>query len=344
MERKDIILLGGGALVGYYLYTYYRASKTLTNAMYTFDDIFLVGYDSGSVVFGVRVNVRATGQLDVTSLNLNLYCNSQRLGRLVLPYPQMIVKGETTLMFNLYVKPSDLTQDIVAILTSRKVTFSVGGAMTFNGLPIKFPSILVAQDTLNNLLNQYVLPNVPYIGSVPDYVNVQVQGQTDGRQIFMKRGYSKDIIDVCCMCLRDNVNQTLSIAEYIKANTMSDKDAILELVDFMIDRFEYEIDPVGEQIIKTPSRFLSDGKGDCKAYSIFISSVLTNMNITNWLRFVDYSGEDYTHVYCVALIDGKEFPIDVVALICNDIPIGFELFYKRNYDVCKSSQINGVIC
>lgn len=343
MEKKDILILGGGAVVGYYLYTYYKASKTLTSAMYTFDDMFLVGYDSGSVVFGVRVNVRATGQLDVSSLNLNLYCNSQKLGKLVLPYPQMIVKGETTLLFNLYIKPSDLTQDIVAILTSRKVTFAVGGAMTFNGLPIRFPSILVAQDTLNNLINQYVLPNVPYIGAVPEYVNVQIEGQSDGKKVYVKNGYSRDIIEVCCMCLRENVPHTSKLARYILSKASSEDEAIYMLVEFMLDNFKYEIDPVGEQLIKTPARFMLDGTGDCKAYSIFVSSVLTNLNISNCLRFVDYSGDDYTHVYCVAFMDGNEYPIDVVAYIQNNLPIGMELTYRRKLDVCRNNKVNGLI-
>lgn len=69
-----------------------------------------------------------------------------------------------------------------------------------------------------------------------------------------------------------------------------------------------------KQIIKAPAALYKMGVGDCKSKTLFINAVLRCLNIPYIIRFANYkkSQKKIKHVYTVALIDGKEFPIDSV--------------------------------
>ncbi len=86
-----------------------------------------------------------------------------------------------------------------------------------------------------------------------------------------------------------------------------------QLFDFVDDNFVYEEDPPANQWVQTPSYlYHTTQKGDCKSFTVFISSVLYNMGIPHLIRYTAYGSKDYRHVYPVALLHGKEIPLDVV--------------------------------
>lgn len=63
------------------------------------------------------------------------------------------------------------------------------------------------------------------------------------------------------------------------------------------------------QFVKSPAQLVSDGTGDCKSYSVFIGSVLQNLNIPYAFKFTAYPDaknppRNVKHVY-VIVPDGK---------------------------------------
>ena len=162
------------------------------------------------------------------------------------------------------------------------------------------------------------------------------------KRLVNPKGYTMDIVNAVCDCYDRNrqtvPNELFALCRDMGATSPSDICAfIFEWVD---DNIDYKVDPNGEQWIKTPARLISDGVGDCKSFSILICSFLTHYGIDNMFRFVAYKGSDYTHVYPVAVIDGEEVPLDVVAYKQRGIDIGNELKYKKKYDRMNSTRIS----
>lgn len=89
---------------------------------------------------------------------------------------------------------------------------------------------------------------------------------------------------------------------------------LIRLFNFVRDGIKYEIDPNGIQAIKSPSSLYDIGRGDCKSKTLFINSVLYCLKIPYIIRFTNYNKreKEVKHVYTVAIINGKELPLDTV--------------------------------
>lgn len=155
-------------------------------------------------------------------------------------------------------------------------------------------------------------------------------------------GFTGDIIDSVISCYNDTKEQTKDFAQDFIRN--SDYDTCKAIAEFVYKTINYKEDPVGKQWIKTPARFIEDREGDCKSYSIFICSCLANLGIEHAFRFVCYKGNDYTHVYVVAYINGEELPIDVVAMQLKNADFGTEIKYKKKQDMRGTtiSRLSGI--
>lgn len=158
-----------------------------------------------------------------------------------------------------------------------------------------------------------------------------------------QKGYTEDIMRSVRDCYRDTIAQSRVLAEYLTGVTP--EDSCRNVFEFVERNIRYVEDPDGVQWVRTPARLLNDGEGDCKSYTILICTVLANLNIEHLLRFVSYvDGGEYTHVYPVAVIDGRELPMDVVAKQLRGIPMGKELTYKGHKDMKGTviSRLSGI--
>lgn len=101
---------------------------------------------------------------------------------------------------------------------------------------------------------------------------------------------------------------------------------------------KYQLDKKGQQDIKTPSKIITDGFGDCKAYSILTGSILANLGIHFRFRFVRFKPSgDVTHVYCVVDNNRKEIVIDAC------LPVfGNEKPYREKKDIDTMTKINSI--
>lgn len=113
-------------------------------------------------------------------------------------------------------------------------------------------------------------------------------------------------------------------------------DGLKMLFDFVFSHFTYVEDPDNNQWVQTPSFLAYTRRGDCKSFTVFISSVLQNMGISHIIRYVAYPGSRaIKHVYPVAILDGREVPMDVVWAKQEGGPFGREkkYSYKKDFKV-----------
>lgn len=99
------------------------------------------------------------------------------------------------------------------------------------------------------------------------------------------------------------------------------EDQCFRVWKYVRESIRYKRDPFDAQLIRMPSRFVFDAEGDCKSYSLFIASVLSNLGIPVSFRYASYRKSDSTpsHVYVVARdTDGKKIIVDGVYHLFND--------------------------
>lgn len=142
----------------------------------------------------------------------------------------------------------------------------------------------------------------------------------DGRNTFLMAGSNSDIVSCWCKCYERFKDQPKKIVNDLRNSSV--KDACEAIYSYMIANTYYKLDADGEQLIKSPGRFLKDHCGDCKSYTMFICSCLHCLGIKHIARFVNFDGgKQYTHVYPVAIDEnGKEIVMDACELNEQGVP------------------------
>ena len=156
-------------------------------------------------------------------------------------------------------------------------------------------------------------------------------------------GVNSDIVACWCSCYERFKDQPKKIVRDLNitgVGAISVDQACQSIYDYMIKHTRYKLDTDGEQLIKSPGRFIADGCGDCKSYTMFIASCLHCLGIPCIVRFVNFDGGDqYTHVYPVAIDEnGNEIVMDACELNEQGIPY---YDYARPYAKKKDIVYNG---
>lgn len=136
------------------------------------------------------------------------------------------------------------------------------------------------------------------------------------RASLRKEDYNtKDIIDLVQEVLYTDVDDTADLAKTYPHT----RQGLHKLYRDLYNRISYVEDPSLHQWVQTPSYLWHYRRiGDCKSLTVFISSILQNMGIPHYIRYVSYDfrrwvrKRNYTHVYPVAVLNGQELPLDVV--------------------------------
>ena len=152
---------------------------------------------------------------------------------------------------------------------------------------------------------------------------------SDGKNKFLVAGLNKDIVTCWQKCYEQFKDQPNEIVEDIR-NAGSVDEKCQAIFGYMVSNTHYRLDDEGEQLIKSPARFLADGCGDCKSYTMFIACCLHCLHIPCKVRFVNFDGgTQYTHVYPVAIDEnGREIPMDACELNDEGVPY---YDYARKY-------------
>ncbi|MGH1338291.1 MAG: hypothetical protein ACRBFS_19360 [Aureispira sp.] len=136
--------------------------------------------------------------------------------------------------------------------------------------------------------------------SIPDYTGVV--------DVKHERGNTRDIINVVLKVNTENDSRFNKFSRQFPPTL-----AGLHLLwAWVRNNIKYIEDGFGYQYIKLPEALFGIGKGDCKSFTLFVNQVLKCIGLSYYTRFAGYEGEDFTHVYTVVLLNGKEVPLDAV--------------------------------
>ncbi|MEO5892263.1 MAG: hypothetical protein ABIQ31_18595 [Ferruginibacter sp.] len=153
--------------------------------------------------------------------------------------------------------------------------------------------------------------------------------KADGQIHFKKNGETGDIIAEVIAAFRDSREQLRQFAPHLKADTL--QQTLYNVWHFWKANVQYKVDPANVQWVQEPKAFWHppDRSGDCKSFSIAVMSSLYCLGIKAAFRFASYNGnKDFpTHVYVVALVNGKEIPVD-----CVWKEFGTEKPFTKNWD------------
>jgi hypothetical protein len=100
--------------------------------------------------------------------------------------------------------------------------------------------------------------------------------------------------------------------------------------DYCRKHITYIKETANLQTAKTLPMILSTKKGDCKHYTTFCCSVLRALGITTQMRLIsqNFYDSDPNHIYCVAIINGREIIVDPCIKYFNS-----EAPYKYKYNL-----------
>ncbi len=137
-----------------------------------------------------------------------------------------------------------------------------------------------------------------------------VKPHRKARKLYKKNYRTKDIVEVVLEVERTDRDDTVELAKKFAPTY----EGLRSLFYWCADHFQYDEDPPGRQWIQTPSYLYHTGVGDCKSFTVFISSVLHNMGLSRILAFSHYSRlpSDWKHVYPIAILPGgQRVPLDL---------------------------------
>jgi hypothetical protein len=124
-----------------------------------------------------------------------------------------------------------------------------------------------------------------------------------------------DTIRFIPQVVKDTLFHTNKIAKVLKGNTV--RESCENIWHFVYDHIAYKKDEEGKEQVRSPARAWHDRGNiqgvDCDCYSVFISSVLSNLKIKHKLRITKYKEDRFQHIYpIVPLNDGSYITIDCV--------------------------------
>ncbi|MBI2968906.1 MAG: hypothetical protein HYY40_13985 [Bacteroidetes bacterium] len=130
----------------------------------------------------------------------------------------------------------------------------------------------------------------------------------------VKKGATvSDTVKFIPKVVRETLPQTKKIAYELRGNSLS--ETCKKIWDFVYNHIRYEKDDEGKEQIRSPARTWNDRhRGvDCDCYTVFISSILTNLKIPHRLRIARYKKDFFQHIYpVVPKANGRHITIDCV--------------------------------
>ncbi|MBI4945310.1 MAG: hypothetical protein HY840_02780 [Bacteroidetes bacterium] len=130
----------------------------------------------------------------------------------------------------------------------------------------------------------------------------------------VKKGASVyDTVKFIPKVVRETLPQTEGISKMLRGNTLS--ETCKNIWDFVYHHINYNKDEDGTEQIRSPARTWHDrSRGvDCDCYTVFISSILSNLKIPHTLRIAKYRKDYFQHIYpIVHKTNGKYITIDCV--------------------------------
>ncbi|MBN8865895.1 MAG: hypothetical protein J0H92_21150 [Sphingobacteriales bacterium] len=144
-----------------------------------------------------------------------------------------------------------------------------------------------------------------------EYDHLFPSSQNDNKTI--RRNANLDhTLDFIPKVVQETIDQTKLIAQRLKGRT--NYETCKNIWHFIYGHINYKKDEEGFEQIRSPARAWHDRKQgvDCDCYSVFISSILTNLGIPHILRITKYHREYFQHIYPIVPNDSRHITIDCV--------------------------------
>jgi hypothetical protein len=136
----------------------------------------------------------------------------------------------------------------------------------------------------------------------------------DGNDRVVRDGDVFETVDLMKRVVWKYIDDTKRIAAYLKGSTL--KDTCQNIWNFLYHHIQYKLDERGLEQLRRPNRSWAERKTgiDCDCFSIFVSSILTNLQVPHSFRITKYEKDSFQHVYVVVPISGSanEYIIDCV--------------------------------
>ena len=132
-------------------------------------------------------------------------------------------------------------------------------------------------------------------------------------RVIIEDGAVEDTVELMRQVVWKYLGDTRRLAPVLRGNSL--RQTCSRLWNFLYHHIQYRQDERGLEQLRRPARSWADRRSgiDCDCFSIFCSSVLTNLGIAHSFRIVKYGGPNYQHVYVVVPAeDGEELIIDAV--------------------------------
>jgi hypothetical protein len=138
--------------------------------------------------------------------------------------------------------------------------------------------------------------------------------------IINKDASTLETVDIIAELVPKVSYQTKELSKILKGSTL--KDTCKKIFDFCYKHIQYKLDDAGVEQLREPIRSWNDRKTgiDCDCFSIFVSSILTNLGIKHAYRICEINNKGYyQHIYIVVpvnqnsnSINGQYITIDPV--------------------------------
>jgi len=132
----------------------------------------------------------------------------------------------------------------------------------------------------------------------------------NGNKILTRRQTTKDIVGALLIAERESQQNAAELMQlFCKTNPV---DTARGIHSYIRENVKYYKEPPTRQNVKTAARVLHDKVTDCKGYATLAVSALRACGIPAKFRLASYSSnpDKLTHVYAVAIIDGRKYIID----------------------------------
>lgn len=112
--------------------------------------------------------------------------------------------------------------------------------------------------------------------------------------------------------VNETLDQTKQLAEQLRTNNTY--ETCKNIWHFVYEHINYKKDATGYEQIRSPARAWHDRFTgvDCDCYSVFISSILSNLGIPHTLRITKYHHDYFQHIYPVVPFQNGYITMDCV--------------------------------
>jgi hypothetical protein len=131
-------------------------------------------------------------------------------------------------------------------------------------------------------------------------------------RVIIEDGEVDDTVELMKKVAWKYLNDTKKISAYLKGNTI--EETCRNIWNFLYNHIQYKLDKRGLEQLRRPCRSWAERSTgiDCDCFSIFVSSILTNLQIPHKFRITKYDQDMYQHVYVVVPKENGEYIIDCV--------------------------------